>query len=112
MESAPMQLPTASCLALLAIVSAAQAEVYVRAPFVTVHVGQPGVYVGVFGRPVAVIANAPAVPAPRQRVSRRTTEVLPAPRPLTELDEPAPTVSEFLETFKPRRGRHEVVLVH
>ena len=27
--------------------SAAKADVFIRAPFVTVHVGRPGVYVGV-----------------------------------------------------------------
>src|SRR5438094_176445 len=98
------------CVAAAAVAlgsGASRAEVFVRAPFVTVHVGQPGVYVGVFGRPVAVVPRVPGPPPRRLKASRQSAELLPAPRPLTEIDDPVPTVSQFLESFKPHTGKHD-----
>ena len=88
----------------------ARADVFVRAPFVTVHVGPPGVYVGVFGRPVAVVANSPA--PMRKKTTKRQIETLPAPRPVPEVEEPVPTLAEFVESFRPSRGEHDVMVVH
>src|SRR5438128_45758 len=114
--------------AMMSLASAAQAQVFVRAPFVRVHVG-PGVYVGapfvrvgvpgpsfappgpvfvpaepapVVGGPVPIGEQPPLLPAPR---------LLPpgglAPGAVAPM-----TLSEFARTFKGGRGTYETVLIN
>ena len=119
----------ASLLALLAaaaLAAPAYADVFVRAPFVTVHVGQPApppvaapadVFVGTpwtavhVGRPLPVVlpADPPAVPPPVQVDPPPVP--LPQPAPAPALVRP-PTLEEFAASFQPAAGHYEVVLLN
>jgi hypothetical protein len=111
-----------------------QAEVIVRAPFVSVVVGRPagpgcrgfGIHaLGLVdvelrrGGPLLPGPSVPAeLPAPRPVVADPPgSEVmeLPPPRPLVPAALPPPrplTLGEFATAFKPAPGKYEVVLVH
>src|SRR5947209_15674380 len=85
-------------VAAAALTAPAHAEVYVRAPFVTVHVGRP------LPPPVAIPVDAPAVPLPPVQVD-------PPPVPAPALARPL-TLEEFAESFHPAPGHYEVVLLN
>lgn len=110
MRNSFMSLTCASLVGLLTLAVPARADVSVRAPFVRVHVGGPGVYVGVFGIPVAVV-NRSQPPVYKKKV-KRSREVLPAPQPVVGVDEKIPNLAEFLDGFQPRGGRHVVTVLH
>jgi hypothetical protein len=99
----------ASLAVCLASTAVSRAEVYVRAPYVTVRVGQPGVYVNVMGWPVVSIGNfqPPGPPRPPRRISEA-----PRLREAADADEPVPALSRFADTFRPSPGRHKVTVVH
>jgi hypothetical protein len=101
------------------------AGVFVRVPFVTVHVNR-GVFVGAGPVQVAV-PPAPVVVAPGRPSGVVVSEPVPAVRlvpddqlpPPTPLPPPPPpavvkpmTVEQFVECFKPQPGKYEVILVH
>ncbi len=128
-------------LAALFAVSAAHAQVVVRAPFVRVETGGPGTYVRapfvnlfvpnapppvVFGPPLygppPVMVNPPIMVTPR---------LAPQPLPPGEPNDPteppvdpkfappapnrvpnAPTLTEFAKTFKPKAGHYEVTMTN
>ncbi len=86
----------ASLLGVLAVVGLAvpvQADVFVRAPFVNIHVGQPAA-----PPPVVVYpGDPPPVPLP-------PAEPIAVGRP--------PTLAEFAASFQPAPGHYEVVLLN
>ena len=99
---------------------ASRADVFLRVPFVTVHV-QRGAGVVVGAGPVVVQAPARADVAPpgpsgvvvSQPVPAMPVESLPPPAPLVALAVVKPlTVEQFVEVFKPQGGKYEVVLIH
>lgn len=105
-------------LAALALPAAADAQVHVRAPFVRVDVGAPGVhvrapFVNLFiarrpryhPPPAPVIIAPPAIPAPS---AGEPEENLPAPAVLSE----AMTLADFARGFKPQAGNYELVLLN
>ena len=89
-------------LAAAALAAPAHADVFVRAPFVTVHVGQP------LPPPVAIPVDAPAVPMPPVQVD---PPAVPVPQPAPALVRP-PTLEEFAASFHPAPGHYEVVLLN
>ena len=83
-----------SLLGLLAVVgltAPAGADVFIRAPFVNIHVGQPA------PPPPAVVypGDPPPVPLPGPAVVERP-----------------PTLEEFAASFQPAPGHYEVVLLN
>ena len=114
-------LTAAVALGWLGLVSASQAQVFVRAPFVRVGVGD-GVYVRapfvnlyvppagpVYAPGVVFVPPPPAVvPPPVQKEFCRRRQVVPAPapnRPAASSPCQAPTLDAFARTF-PAEGRH------
>jgi hypothetical protein len=119
-------------LAGLGLASVAQAQLFVRAPFVRVRVdgpywnvrapfvniGGPGYYYnGYYGPPVYVVPPprviVPAIP-PAEFTPPPPT---PAPNPDQEPPQPVqpnkvPTLEEFANSFKPKAGSYEVTLVN
>ncbi len=86
----------ASLLGVLAVVGltvSVQADVFVRVPFVNIHVGQPAVPPPV----VAYPGDPPPVPLP-------PAESIAVGRP--------PTLAEFAASFQPAPGHYEVVLLN
>ena len=106
---------------LAAFAGTGHAGVFVRVPFVTVHVDR-GVFVGagpvrvvVPPAPMVVVpARPPGVivsePAPAVRVV--PDDQLPPPTPLPPPAVKALTIEQFVEGFKPQPGKYEVLLVH
>jgi hypothetical protein len=88
----------------------ARADVFIRVPFVTVRVGNPGPVIVnppvtgpiVIGQPVDV--PPVVVQPPRVIVNEAPAAVVVATR--------APTLDEFAKTFKPQPGKYEVVIQH
>jgi hypothetical protein len=97
----------------------ARADVLIRVPFVTVHVGSPGT--GVIVNPPLtgpIIVNPPAAPP---FVIGQPIDVPPvgsAPRVIVQEPPPrvvvqrAPTLDEFARSFQPAPGKYEVVIQH
>ncbi len=105
------------CLGLLALAGlaarapAARADVFVRVPFIQVHVGSP---------PAPVVQPAPAPPAapvvpgapppvPVEPVPAPAPPVVTTPAPVVPR---APTPAEFAAGFRPLPGTYDVVLQH
>jgi hypothetical protein len=98
--------------ALTALISstAARADVFIRVPFVTVRVGNPGPVIVnppvtgpiVIGQPIDV--PPVVVQPPRVIVNEAPAPVVVATR--------APTLDEFAKSFKPQPGKYEVVIQH
>ena len=90
--------------------TAARADVFIRVPFVTVRVGNPGPVIVnppvtgpiVIGQPIDV--PPVVVQPPRIIVNEAPPPVVVATR--------APTLDEFAKTFKPQPGKYEVVIQH
>jgi hypothetical protein len=88
----------------------ARADVFIRVPFVTVRVGNPGPVIVnppvtgpiVIGQPIDV--PPVVVQPPRIIVNEAPPPVVVATR--------APTLDEFAKTFKPQPGKYEVVIQH
>jgi hypothetical protein len=90
----------------------ARAQIVVRAPFVHVQVGPGGVYVQAPGvivdikkmphRGPIIVGNPPA----------GAMEPLPRPALGSGPIERPPTIKEFAETFRPREGTHQAVVIH
>lgn len=119
-------------LAGLGIATSVQAQVFVRAPFVRVQVGGPGVYV----RAPFVNLWIPGGPPPPVFVPDPTfVPPMPAPveaqpKPLPKLEIPplpkaddlapptpvqpaqAPTLDQFANTFKAKGGNYEVTILN
>ena len=95
-------------------VSSSQAQVFIRAPFVRVYVGN-GVYVRApFVTYSSVPPGPPIIVEPPQQV-----EPLPVPRELPKKSAPvekdgrkAMTLDEFAKTFTGRAGLHNVLVVN
>jgi len=90
---------------LFAMATASRADVFIRVPFVRIHVGD---------RPGPVIVNPPLIPP---IVIDQSPDVLPAPRVIVEgQPTPAvvrvPTLDQFAATFKPAPGKYEVMIIH
>jgi len=128
--------------AILATAATASAQVFVRAPFVRVQVGGPGVYVRapfvnlfvpggpppVYVVPESVAAPplfVPPQPAPRIEPIPLPKATLPALKPLPPLEAPpdqAPpkpatpervlTIEQFAKSFQPKEGNYEVTLIN
>jgi hypothetical protein len=114
---------------LLLWVSSAPAQVYVRAPFVSVWVGPPGSPGGVYVRapfvsvhvdrrpPMVVMPAQPPAQAPVPANPDDGT-LLPPPRLLTPGTAPqdgsvrVPSVEEFAASFRPVPGSYEVAMIH
>ena len=107
------------------LVSSAHAQVVVQAPFVTVQVGNGGVYVRAPFVNLQFPRRIMAPPAETAPVSERIGDPIPVPLPRagqTDFSVPVPlprsTVSrpqtprEFAETFKTAPGSYDVVLLH
>src|SRR5262245_5622457 len=96
---------------LLTSASAAQAQVFVRAPFVRVQTGGPGTYVRAPFVSIFVPSREPVYVMPPPN-----GEVLPKPRPLPDSDQPPqavqpnhpPTLEQFAKTFQPKAGNYEL----
>jgi hypothetical protein len=111
-------------IALLAMTAAAQADVFVRVPFVRVYVGDaPGSVVvsPPFIRPIVVDRPAPPPqpiiigrPVDVPPVTTQDRVIVPEPRPAATpvVANRAPTLDEFAKTFKPAPGKYEVVIQH
>jgi hypothetical protein len=115
---------TSALLALVAWTGRARADVFIRAPFVSVWVGAVGC-----GGWSGVRVRAPFVDVQVPRVDRvilpqkAPAEILPPPlgqeqsSTLEELPEPQAsrvqplTIAEFAAAFKPAQGTYEVVFV-
>jgi hypothetical protein len=85
-----------SVLAILGLAASARADLFVHAPFLNIHIGQPA-------PPVVVYPANPPLPEP----------LIGAPIPVG----PAavlrpPTLEEFAESFHPAAGHYEVVLLN
>jgi hypothetical protein len=113
----------AALTSLLGVTAAAQAGVFVRAPFVRVFVGDG---------PGSVVVSPPFVgpivverPAPPRVIIGQPVEVPPVitqervivseekrPAAAVVVLNRAPTLDEFAKTFKPVAGKHEVVIQH
>jgi hypothetical protein len=108
--------------ALLVGAPPSQADVIVRAPFVTVSVGRPNLFgvevvrVGIpcifdvkvrKAKPV-IVQTVPTPPPPEVIPSPPSSEVPPPPGPPIR----ALTLAEFSGSFKPAAGSYGVVLVH
>ena len=96
-------------LAVAGLAAPAQADVFVRAPFVNVHVGQPDVSVQApfvnihVGQPAPLpppVVVYPGDPPPVPLLP----ETIGAVRP--------PTLEEFAASFQPAAGHYEVVLLN
>jgi hypothetical protein len=121
-----ISLGLAALAGLLSLASAAEAQVFVRAPFVRVRVGGPGVYVRapfvnlyVPSGPRYYIAPPPPIimPGPVIVPEPAVTPPPPAEAPVEDLPAPAvlsraPTLKEFAQTFQPKQGNYEVVLLN
>jgi hypothetical protein len=81
----------------------AEADVYVRAPFVRVHVGSGG-------PPPVYLPPAPVVVAPRPVVVQPPV-VVPQPGTVVVYEHPM-THPEFARVFRPAQGTYEAVLIH
>ena len=130
-------LSTAALTALLVTASSAWADVYVRVPFVRVHVGDgvyvrapfvnlfvpsgPRVYVapGVAAPPAQLSPPAEALPTPPKKVS--PGQPLPPPKNNPDDAPPAPapgglervlTMEQFTKGFLPKAGNYEVTLLN
>src|SRR6266852_1682093 len=102
-------LSLAALTGLLGITTAARADVFIRVPFVTVHVGGPGRVVVnppvappiIIGQPIDV---PPVVPPPRVIETQPAAPVVVVQR--------APTLDEFAKSFQPAPGKYEVTIQH
>ncbi len=112
-------------LAGLGLASSAQAQVFVRAPFVRVQVGGPGVYVRapfvnlwIPGGPPPVYVPAPSFVPPMPAPVEVQPKAEPQPAPKSEDLAPptpvqpaqAPTLEQFANSFKAKGGSYEVTL--
>jgi hypothetical protein len=116
----------------LGLVSVSEAQVYVRAPFVRVGVGDgvavrapfvnlyvPGdgpVYYRPFGPRVIYVEQAPVVVQPMPPVQQQFP---PPPKPISEVVPPpaqqqvqVPTLESFAKSFQPKAGAYEVAIVN
>ncbi len=101
--------------------TAARADVFIRVPFVTVRVGNPGPVV--VNPPVTgpIVVGQPPVTGPiivGQPIDVPPV-VLQPPRVIVNEAPPqavvatrAPTLDEFAKSFKPQPGKYEVVIQH
>jgi hypothetical protein len=108
-------------LAIAAVVnlaSTAQADVFVRAPFVRVYTGHGGVQVRAPFVRLSVPRYAAPVPlyVPMQPAPLEQPPILPPPTPLpgseVPLAERPMTLNEFARTFRGGAGTYERVLLH
>jgi hypothetical protein len=90
----------------LGIATASRADVFIHVPFVTVNVGDRGVFVKpplvgpiIVGQPIEV---QPVLPAPRI-----IGETPPTPTVVR-----VPTLDQFAASFKPAPGRYEATVIH
>ncbi len=106
-----------SLAALAGLATAGHAQLFVRAPFVNVRVGRPGVVVNApFVNVEVQRGSAVMLPPPPPPVLVPTPTELPPPRilppPVAPVAVRALTVDEFAAAFQPVAGTHEVLLVH
>jgi hypothetical protein len=97
----------AAVVSLLGVTAAAQADVYIRVPFVTIHVGNSGpVVVNPPSTPPLIIGQPIDVPpvGTQPRVVQERPPAVVVTRP--------PTLDEFAASFKPAPGKYEVVIQH
>jgi hypothetical protein len=107
---------------LLGMTAAANAGVFVRAPFVRVYVGDgPGSVVvsPPFIRPIIVDRPAPPpiiigqpIDVPPVTTQQRVIVQEAPPATTAVVVNRAPTLDEFAKTFKPAAGKYEVVIQH
>ena len=100
-----------SLLGLLAVVGLAVpvgADVYVRAPFVNIHVGQPPLPLPL---PPAVVYPGDPPPVPLPPAEPVTVAPVPVSPPPGVVVRP-PTLEEFAASFQPAPGHYEVVLLN